>query len=450
MGDALGFSERDEHERTRAFLDGMDRLDRLLLSERVPVPGRPIQAMRRIAMARGKELILGGPGRSPTADAVSRWYDERYGDRLKVDPSPGRAVVLVRGDPLIMRLPLIIGQWDGVADVTKLLPGLTQPMFASLTEGEMQDVVAALPWMQQRFAAIETLPPAIRANLETAIMQMTAQSPHYGESRWGSLQFAEKTMKHFLRAKKRTPSNTHDLAALLRRCEEAGLPRGMQPILAMVQCDAGVRYAESSTLDAALAAHHASIDLAAHVAHHLIAGAPASPGVEQRDLADLVLSLSFGIEGSHRGNLLFALAMGDSSLRRLLLSGQHCSWLRDQLLGSIRRGRHPDERSKFTSGRDIRNAPPRHPLKLLSTHMPSFSSDDYAATDIAQAEAIRAYDDDAHVVLEIDVVGGRFMRLIIWSELIAPLLEMLENGLAEGRSRGLFDYPEAETGIGHT
>jgi hypothetical protein len=446
LSNTLGFNEHDEREHTEAFLIGMDRLDRLLLSEKVPVPGRPIHALRRIAMARGVALILGGPERSPTADAVSRWYDEQYGDRLKVDPSPGRAVILVRCDPLVIRLPLIIGQWDGIADVTKLLPGLTQPMFASLSEGEMQDIVAALPWMQQRFAAIETLPSAIRANLETAIMQMTSQSPHFGESRWGSLQFAEKTLKHFLRSKKRTPSNTHDLAALLRRCEAAELPRGMQIILSMIQCDAGVRYAEDSTLDDALAAHHASIDLAAHVAQHLVAGAGTGPVVEECDLTDLVLSASFGIEGSHGGNLLFTLAMGNGSLRRLLFSGQHCDWLRIQLRGSIGRGRHRDERPTFESGRDIRNAPPRHPLRLLNAHMPPFSFEDYAATDIIQVEAIRAYDDDAHVVLEIDAVGDRFTRLIVWSELVAPLVEMLENGLVDGRTRGLFAHSDPANG----
>jgi hypothetical protein len=438
MSGALGFTEFDERDGTPAFMTGMDQLDRLLITEKVPVPGRPLHAMRRIAMARKIEMVIGGSGQSATSVAVSRWYAERYGDRLKVDFSPGRAVILVRGDPLILKLPLIVGEWDGVADVTKLLPGLTQPMFASLSEGEMQDVVSALPWMQQRFAALEVLASSIRANLEAAIMQMTSQSPHFGESHWASLQFAEKTMKRFLRSKGRTPSRTHDLTALLRSCESAGLPRGMQPILKMIQCDAGVRYSEDVTLDAALAAHHASIDLTAYVAQHLVDKSSSNTVIDDQDLADLVLSMSFGIESSHNGNLLYAFGMADNSIRRLLFSSQHCNWLHREIASSIDKGRHKDDRLLFTSGRDIRNAQPRHPLNLFYTHMPEFGPEDYKATDIIQVKSVKASDESRYLVLEIEGVRNETARLIIWSELVAPLLETIDNGLAEGRVGGLF------------
>jgi hypothetical protein len=437
MSELSGFTEADEREWNAAFIEGMDRLDRMLLSEGIPVPGRPLHAMRRIAMARGVELVMGGPDRSPTADVVSRWYDERYGNRLNVDFSPGRAVLVVRGDPLVMRLPLVIGQWDGILAVTKLLPGLTQPMFAGLKEGEMQDIIAALPWMQERFAAIDRLPRPIRANLDAAIMQMTSQSPHYGESRWASLQFAEKAMKHLLRAKKRTPPHTHDLTPLLDGCEAVGLPRGLRVVVAMVQCGAGVRYEEDSTLDAALAAHHASIDLAAHVASHLAGNSTAGPAVEQQDLADLVLSANFGIETSHDGNLLFVLAMGHGSYRRLLLSGDHCGWLRTQLLTAMAQGRHPDPRHAFETGRDLRNAPPRHPLRLFHIHLPPFGPEVYQA-EVLQAKSIRAHDAGSYIVLEIEAVKGAPIRLIVWSELVPMLVEMIRNGLAEGKEGGLF------------
>ncbi|WP_323809437.1 HEPN domain-containing protein [Sphingobium baderi] len=437
MTTLINFSEQDERESNAAFQLGMDLLDRALLAELVPVPGRPIEATRRIAMARGTTLIMAGPETSPTVDAVFGWYEERYGDRLKIDLSPGSAVVVVRGDPMVMKLPLIIGQWDGIIDITKLLPGLTQPMFAALRESEMQDIITTFPWFRERFEAIEALPQAIRVNLDTAIMQMTSQSPHYGESRWASLQFAEKALKHFLRAQKRTSPFTHNLAVLLDRCEAAGFPRGCRPLLAAIQCPAAVRYETNSTLDAAIAAHHSSIDLAAKIAAHMAGHLESMPIIDKNDLADMVLSMDYGIEQSHDGNLLFVLAMGDGSHRHLLLSGNHCAWLQAQLKQARAQGRHADERPIFSSGRDLRNAPPRHPLRLFDAHRPHFGPKDYEMP-IFQVVSIRALDEANAVVLEIEATKNEYTRLLIASELIAVLVEMFEEGLTEGRAHGLF------------
>lgn len=437
MATFITFTEQDERADNAAFQRGMDLLDRTLLAERVPVPGRPIEAVRRIAMARHTALVMAGPETSPTVEAVFGWYDERYGDRLKVDFSPGSAVVIVRGDPIVMKLPLIIGQWDGIINVMKLLPGLTQPMFAALQNGEVEDIVAMFPWFQERFAVIEALPQEILANLDTAIMQMTSQSPHYGESRWASLQLAEKALKHFLQAQKRTAPFTHDLAALLDRCETAGFPTGYRPLLAAIQCAAAVRYETDSTLDSAIAAHHYSIDLTAKVAAHMAQPGKAIPVIAKKDLADMVLSMNYGIEQSHDGSLLFALAMGDGKRRHVLLSGHHCAWLQAQLLNAMAQGQHADERTVFSAGRDIRNAPPRHPLRLFGLHLPDFGPEDYHA-QIFQAVAIRGNDAGNAVVLEIEATKGEATRLLIASELIAILLEMLGEGLSEGRAHGLF------------
>lgn len=266
---------------------------------------------------------------------------------------------------------------------------------------------------------------------------MTSQSPHYGESRWASLQFAEKALKHFLRVQKRTPPFTHDLATLLDRCEAAGFPRGYRSLIPMIQCAAAARYETNSTLYEAIAAHHSSIDLAAKIAAHMAGHLKAVPGVDENDLADMVLSINYGIEQSYDGNLLFVLAMGNGSRRHLLLSGSHCAWLRAQLLGAMALGRHVDERPRFSSGRDIRNAPPRHPLRLFDAHRPDFGPDDYRAPCF-QAVAIRAYDAGNAVVLEIEATKNEATRLLIASELIALLVEMLGEGLEEGRAHGLF------------
>lgn len=163
----------------------------------------------------------------------------------------------------------------------------------------------------------------------------------------------------------RTPSHTHDLSALLGRCETAGLPAGMQPLIRMVQCNASVRYDESSTFDAALIAHRASIDLAANLSKNLVNRERFSAETEREELLDLVLSMSASAINSKNGDGLLVFMMADHSIRRLVLSEAHCNWLRVQLSNAMAEGRHVDERKAFQNGRDIRNAPPRHPLSLF-------------------------------------------------------------------------------------
>lgn len=99
--------------------------------------------------------------------------------------------------------------------------------------------------------------------------------------------------------------------------------------------------------------------------------------------------------------------------------------------------RHADERPSFSSGRDIRNAPPRHPLRLFDAHRPDFGPEDYRAP-FFQAVAIRAHDAGNAVVFEIEATKNEATRLLIASELVALLVEMLGEGLEEGRAHGLF------------
>jgi len=44
---------------------------------------------------------------------------------------------------------------------------------------------------------------SLPANIDTAILQMTSQTSHYGESQWASLQSAEKTLKEFIKTSKK-------------------------------------------------------------------------------------------------------------------------------------------------------------------------------------------------------------------------------------------------------
>ena len=45
----------------------------------------------------------------PLSEAMHQWYKDSYGDRLKVDPCPGRTVVLLDGDLYVLKVPRIYG-----------------------------------------------------------------------------------------------------------------------------------------------------------------------------------------------------------------------------------------------------------------------------------------------------------------------------------------------------
>ena len=207
-------------------------------------------------------MIICGALPTPHADRVNDWFRQRYGDRLLVDFSIGKAVVLVRGDPYVMRLPLILGKWDGIIDVTKTYDGMTKDLFADLPERDRTEMVNAFGWFLERFQKISHLPPPVTANIDTAILQMISQNPHYGELQWASLQAAEKTLKEFIKRRNGKPPHTHKLDRLLAQAEGLGLPPGYWPVLTMIQCGAGVRYDNGVTLDQAVLAHHGSIDFA--------------------------------------------------------------------------------------------------------------------------------------------------------------------------------------------
>jgi hypothetical protein len=45
-----------------------------------------------------------------------------------------------------VRLPLILGKWDGTIDVTKTYDGMTKGLFADLPERDRTEMVNAFVW----------------------------------------------------------------------------------------------------------------------------------------------------------------------------------------------------------------------------------------------------------------------------------------------------------------
>jgi hypothetical protein len=424
---------RDIEENTQSFLSYMEDVDRRLREARTSIPSRPLLAFREIAM---DGLTLPISSSNPHANLIDAWFKRRYGDRLLLDFNIGKAVVLIRGDPYVMRLPLVYGKWDGVVDVTKTYAGMTKELFADLPERDRSEMVTAFVWFFERFGKINNLPRLVTANIDTAILQMTSQTSHYGESQWASLQSAEKTLKEFIKRRKGSPPRTHDLTKLLLQAERLGLPGGYWPMLATIQCDPAVRYDNNVTLDQAVLAHHASIDLCAFVAEHLEDDKAKCSG-SGTPVSDIVVSFRHDVVKNHNGGLLFRFVMADSRTRLLMFNAETCFALRDALKKSILSGRHVDERADLETKRDFRNVPPRHSVRIFLANEPEISATDFQQAT-SQVDGCHVNDFSNAIQFTFSIANGSPVQLLMDSTVVHYFVDFLEGGIEAGRDVGLF------------
>jgi len=426
---------KDIEENSDTFRAYMEEIDARLRKLAVPIHDRPLKAFQEIARD-GMSMVIGGALPHPHADQIKAWLVRRYGDRLLVDLSLGKAVILVRGDPYVLKLPRICGKWDRVVDVTKTFVGMTKELFSDLPESDQSDMVTAFVSFYEAFTRLQALSEPTRANIDTAILQMTAQSPHFGESQWASLQFAEKTLKEFITRKKAKPPHTHCLKRLLTQAEQLGLEKGLWPLLSTIQCSAGVRYDDGVSLETAVLSHHASIDLCATVAEQLD---PTKPRAYSRPAAFGEVTISFAHAGdlNHIGGLLFRFRMADGSEHLLLFGATICFKLRDSLRTSIGSGRHADTRRDFARKRDFRNVPPRHPIRIFLANSPAIEPEDFLKP-IKQIVGYNIDDFTNGIRCDFRAVDTSTTRLTMCSTVVNYFADYLDGGIAAGCEHGLF------------
>lgn len=290
----------------------MAAIDDELRNDNIGVPWRPIQGICKVGNRFGLELTLTPQDREPIpgryeGDDLSirilRWFRSRYGDRLKVDWSRGRMLILIKGDPYLAIIPMIFGAAELVCDpgthrqnrgnvfssvglprynVLDAIKDLTPKTARSLSRSELKQI-----W-QKYWAGLESYgavagvkSPAlwreVQGDLNIAADLAVQHNPRLGQSRWASLQAAEKAIKSFLELKMQSVPKSHDLSKLVK----CALPAGFVPVppslLAKIQCEAAVRYEEVvSTLQQAVDAHDAALSVCGHVAQQL----PRESGLE--------------------------------------------------------------------------------------------------------------------------------------------------------------------------
>lgn len=274
-----------------AFEAVMSEIDAKLVANGVDVTNRPIAAVGEVSLLHDITIPMGGSATwlppemkryAPLGQAIKRWYDEAYGDKLKVDMCPGRVVVPIDGDLYVLKIPRIMGSVNFImsrgfieppgisrgpatCNILQLVEDLTQAKANSLSDEALENIDAAfktgLPAAYTLEATDHELMYQARGDVAVAVAALMDRSERYGASKWASLQAAEKTLKAAITLKGGTFKFTHELAKLAAQLSGLGVNIEAGPLIADIQCDPKIRYGdEPCTREQALGAHHASLD----------------------------------------------------------------------------------------------------------------------------------------------------------------------------------------------
>jgi hypothetical protein len=239
--------------------------------------------------------MLGGPlsklpptpgdyRRANLSKRVRRWFSERYGDKLKVDFTLGRAVVMLRGEAWLVKVPYVFGAVQVIIDrdiereyprigvagkgsaptinLLRLVDGLTPAIAKTLSGEEIAAIQASFGPAFAVFGMLEgarTSSPLLEAakqDLQSGAEICVQQRQALGFSRWHSLQGIEKILKAFVASRGGSFKRTHDLDDLAETAKELGASALSPDCISSIQCSASVRYdPTTTTIEQASTAH---------------------------------------------------------------------------------------------------------------------------------------------------------------------------------------------------
>ena len=270
-------------------------IDEELKRDGIPPHGRGMNALIKF----GERFRLSMPFNKPQpgvppevavnwshTERIFRWFEDVYGERNKFDPSAGRKVaVLANGDMWEIRLPMIWGRLIPVFEknltlsrpiistvprphnISNSITSITDRRLQQFNEDDTNEVyghfVVGLEVCEalDRFRKSHPLFTEAQSDMATAVAMLTAHSPNYGQSRWASLQFAEKFMKGLIHViGNGDPNQGHRVRRLHNELVKSIRDMNFLHLIDDIECDAAVRYGEvPSTRAQAYAAHKASL-----------------------------------------------------------------------------------------------------------------------------------------------------------------------------------------------
>lgn len=260
----------------------MEEIDSELSKEDCPFHLRPLSGFSKLAdrvdkhgrfiMLPDTQVSEDNYSNDALSSQVHRWYKYRYGDRIKIHPGPGSGILLIKNEPWEVIYPLLLGQASFTVDSDirrqdrsaldnegKKIPevnilwhvvDITPEIVSSLSNEEklalLQDYMFGLNAIQSlRRCKNAPYMDQAKNDYDAAVHNIFNKYPNYNNSKWASLQFAEKTMKSKLQLSCVEFKRSHNLSGLAQKLGDIGIKID-DFIIQNIQCTADVRYGEIS------------------------------------------------------------------------------------------------------------------------------------------------------------------------------------------------------------
>jgi hypothetical protein len=294
----------------KEFKELMGEVDAALQGKGVPIHLRVILAIREVSQRLNVDLIYSplrtGPipglyeGESLSAH-IQQWTQKRYGERLKVDFANGYSLLLIRGDPWLLRFPVIFGKitvvcdrdlskqypnlvvtqpgqprQKGILNLFKCIENLPQELASDLADSELREILNYFLFGHEflnklnSFCRGNELVMTALSDLNASAKLATGNPSEYGQSRWASLQAAEKLLKFYIEKKRSSFPHIHELSRLEAKASKLGLPKIADSVLKAVQCSAGIRYSQQQqSVESVVGAHKGAMNIGSIVINAL-------------------------------------------------------------------------------------------------------------------------------------------------------------------------------------
>ena len=229
----------------------LEEIDITLRDRDIAIQQRPVEAAVEFSERTGiyQPLFSGTldkQGKQTYPDRIYEWYDRRYGDRLKVNMSPGSTVILIKEEPWKVVFPRIYGQV--LFDLSKCIEGIPQQLLTSLSPDEKETLKSTAiermdiaHGLDAHSINIPLLRKAMQ-DLSEGVSHLCSAPRDLSQAKWCFSQAGEKAIKGFIESQGKKFAKTHNLKNLEARARWCGLEQIPTTTLEALICPGGARY----------------------------------------------------------------------------------------------------------------------------------------------------------------------------------------------------------------
>lgn len=236
-----------------------------LAQENIPAPARPIQATIALFQAHNVSGPLAYTYKKDCnfpvtslnlANHVDAWFGKNYGNKIKVDPSPGQFPLIIEGAVYQCRMPLIVGSFtvlaakgrfpdkrilNAVDHIVDLTPNIRGRLSGEAEANILAIFVTCLEVTNELGRQKSDFLTSGVSDIHVSCELLCGYKTNPSLSAWHSLQFAEKCLKEYISNFER-PRHTHEIESLVKVAQKHGYTPNTQLNLSLFNFGPSVRY----------------------------------------------------------------------------------------------------------------------------------------------------------------------------------------------------------------